>query len=275
MPASEHVIEVSEADFEYEVIQYSRHKPVIVDFWAEWSKSSLTLSPVLEELVKEANGRFRLAKVDADENPNLLLRFNVRNIPAVKGFRMGQIAAEFLGVVPRTDIENFLKELTPGTTDILLVKGLNLLQFHRWADAEASFRKVLGERKDYPPALLGLSKSLLAQNKVAEVQKILKSFPASKEYASAEILRPLVDALTQTSPLVEMFDREAIYIRALNLIKNTNFPAALDGLLELLRLDKNYRKGQARKVTLGLLEILGDENEMTRQYRAELASILF
>lgn len=275
MLSSNHIIEVNEADFEYEVLQYSRTKPVIVDFWAEWCVPCQTLGPMLEDLVENADGRYRLAKVNVDENPNLAIRYNIRNIPYVKGFRLGQVAAEFFGLVPKPEIEKFLRELAPSPSDLLLAKGQGLLVYHRWADAEASFRKVLKDQPKAPGAFLGLSKSLLAQNKTKEALDILKNFPASKEYATAEILRPLAEALLHPQPQADDYDLEAIYLRALNLIKTGKFPAALDGLLELLRQNKSYRNGQARKVVVALLEILGEENEISKQYRAELSSVIF
>ena len=275
MLSSNHIIEVSEADFEFEVLQYSRTKPVIVDFWAEWCAPCQTLGPMLEELVENADGRFRLAKLNVDDNPNVAIRYNVRNLPYVKGFRLGQVAAEFVGLVTRPEIEKFLKELAPSPTDLLLAKGLGLLQYHRWTDAETTLRKVIQEQPKTPAALLGLAKTLLAQNKAKEALDILKTFPASKEYASAEMLRPLADALAATQPQAANPDLEAIYLRALNLIKTGKFAPALDGLLELLRQDKTYRNGNARKIVVALLEVLGEGHELTRQYRAELASILF
>ncbi len=276
MVSSNHIIEVREADFEYEVIQYSRSKPVIVDFWAEWSVPSQALGPILEELVENAEGRYRLAKVDVDENPNLAIRYNIRSLPYIKGFRMGQAVSEIFGTIAQPDIEKFLKELTPNPTDLLLTKGLGLLQYHRWADAETTLRKVIQEQpQKSPAALLGLTKSLLAQNKTKEAHDLLKNFPASKEYAAAEMLRPLAEALLQTQPQTGNHNLEAIYLRALNLIKTGKFPAALDGLLELLRQDKTYRNGNARKIVVAVLEMLGEENELTRQYRAELASVIF
>ncbi len=275
MDSSLHIIEVREADFEYEVIQYSRSKPVIVNFWAEWSAPCLSLTPILEDLVEKAEGRYRLANVDVDENPNLAIRYNIRTLPYVKGFRLGQPVSEFIGIVAQPEIEKFLKSLTPSASDLILTKGLGLLQAHRWAEAEATMRKVLQEQPQAPAALLGLAKSLLAQNKSKEAQNILRNFPASKEFSAAEILSPLTDALLHTQPQTTNSDLEAIYLRALNLIKTGKFPAALDGLLSLLRQDKTYRNGMARKIVVALLEILGEENEITRQYRAELASTIF
>ena len=273
--SSDYIIEVSESDFQFEVIQYSRQKPVVVDFWAEWCGPCRILGPLLEALVEEADGRFRLAKVNVDDNPNLATRYNIRGIPAVKGFRGGQIVSEFVGALPRPKIEAFLKELAPGPNDLLLSKGQSLLTEHRWAEAEECFRRVLNSERSSPAALLGLSKSLLAQNKAQEALDILKKFPGSKEYAKAETLRPLAAALAHTQPLPDNEILEATFLRALNLIKRGNFPAALDGLLDILRADKRYRNGEVQKLVLAIFEILGDESSVTVNYRRELASILF
>ncbi|NJN44944.1 MAG: tetratricopeptide repeat protein [Anaerolineae bacterium] len=188
---------------------------------------------------------------------------------------MGQVTAEFIGLISQPEIEKFLKDLTPSPTDLMLTKGLGLIQYHRWSDAETNLRKVIQDQPQSGTALLGLAKSLLAQNKAKDALDILKKFPSSREYNNAEVLRPLAEALIQTTPEPENPDLEAIYLRALNLIKAGKFPPALDGLLELIRQDKNFRKGQARKIVIAVLEILGEENDLTRQYRAELANILF
>ena len=87
----DNIIDVTEADFEYEVIEYSQNTPVVVDFWAAWCQPCKVLAPMLEKLIKETAGAIRLARVNVDENPNLAIRFGVRSIPAVKAFSGGQI----------------------------------------------------------------------------------------------------------------------------------------------------------------------------------------
>jgi putative thioredoxin len=229
----------------------------------------------LEELTVKAEGAFRLAKVNVDENPNLALRYNVRGIPAVKGFRMGQVVSEFVGSIPKPKIEAFIRELAPSPNDLLLSKGLSLLDDNRWAEAEDSFRKVLANSESSPQILLGLAKSLLAQNKATEALEILTNFPASREFSAAEKMRPLAEALNRPASTDRDSPLEATFNRALDLVRRGNFPAALDGLLDIIREDKHYRDNEPRYIVLAIFEILGNESTLTRQYQSELASILF
>jgi len=277
MMASEYVISVSEIDFEYQVIEYSKQTPVVVDFWAEWCGPCKTIGPLLEKLAEEARGAFRLAKVNVDQNPNLVLRYSVRSIPSIKAFRDGQLVAEFAGAQPESRIREFIRKLSPSEYDLVLEKGLSQLNQELWADAESSFREFLVKNSNNPSGLFGLVRSLLAQGYIEEPAKIVKGFPASKEYNTVQIIMPLVKALSEAKDLPAFSEDplEAAYINALRLIKMGNFEAAMDGLLDILRQDKRYRDDGVRKVILGIFEILGPENSLTRQYRNELALVLF
>jgi putative thioredoxin len=274
---SDYIITVTEADFEYEVIAYSKQVPVIVDFWAEWCRPCKTLGPILERLTDEAQGTFRLAKVDVDANPNLALRFSVRSIPMVKAFRDSQMVAEFVGAQPEPRVREFLGSIAPSQTDLVLEKGLSRLASQDWKEADEAFQTFLIKFPDHPTASLGLLKCAIIQNKVDAAREMLRGFPASKEYASAELLRPLIEALsrTPTSPAYSEDPLEAAYNNALRLIRRGNHAAAMDGLLEILRQERRYRKDEVRRMLIGLFEIFGADSPLTRQYQAELASILF
>jgi putative thioredoxin len=277
MSISGHVIDVTEADFEYEVINFSQNTPVVVDFWAEWCVPCKSLSPILTRLAEEARGGFRLAKVNIDDNPNLAIRYGVRSIPNVKAFLNGQVVGEFAGLIPEPKILEFLSKLVPDEAGLAVEKGSGLMVMRRWVEAEEIFREVLQDRPENPPALLGLAKSLLGQGHGREAQMLLRGFPPSREYANAELLLPLAASMAayERGELKDENPSDAAYRNAVRLAAKGNVYAALDGLLDILRQDKRYRGGVSRQVYLGLLELLGEVDPETRQYRAELTNLLF
>ncbi len=278
MTPSDFIVDVSEADFEYEVLSYSLNVPVVVDFWATWCQPCKTLSPMLERLTEEAGGSFRLARVDVDSNPNLALRYGVRSIPTVKAISQGQVVSEFAGLQPELRVRDFLAKLAPPSESALAKeKADSLLAEHRWSDAETIYRQLEEQTQNQPPVLLGLVKTLLAQGKSGEALFILNYFPASREYNSAQFLRPLADALMkyEKNELPEENELDAMFRSSIRLAKRGNSLAALDGLLDIIRQDKRYRSDKARQVFLGILELLGAEDADAKQYRNELTMLLF
>jgi putative thioredoxin len=278
MMASDFIVDVNESDFEYQVLAYSQQAPVIVDFWAEWCAPCRILGPMLEKLAEEAQGSFRLAKVNVDENPNLALRYAVHSIPAVKAFRDAKMIAEFAGVQPEPRLREFISSIAPTPNDLAIEKGFSLLALQQPQNAEHIFREVLDNAPGNTLALLGLAKSLLLLGRGSEGHAILVNFPASREYNAAEMLRPLSQALTDLENGKSFASEDPLdpaFNNALRLVRRSNVEAAMDGLLDILRENKRYRDGLARRVMVALLELQGESNPLTRQYRSELASALF
>lgn len=274
MTSYRNIINVTEADFEFEVVAYSQQVPVVVDFWAEWCQPCKMLGPLLERLAAEAEGTFRLAKVDVDENPNLSRRFNIRSIPTVKGFSNGQAVAEFVGMVPEVQVREFLKKLVPDESTLEMEKGFSLLELGQPKTAEETFRNLLATGMESPMVPLGLAKSLLLQGRGEEALHILDTIQVGKAFGPAETLRPLAIALSRDDENTEDV-LETAYQHALILVKRGNLPAALDGLLDILRENKRFRGGEAQKVILAIFELLGNQHPQTIQYRRELSSVLF
>jgi putative thioredoxin len=280
MMASDFIVDVTEADFEYEVIAYSADVPVVVDFWATWCAPCRTLGPLLEKLAEESQGGFRLARVDVDDNPNLARRFNVRSIPTVKAFQGGQIVAEFTGAQPEPRLREFLDKLTPNTTSLAMEKGLSLLDMLQPAGAEQAFREVLDDEPDNAAARLGLSRALLFQGRGGEALDILNTITDNRVFSQVLNLKPLAQQLAELEfadpvDVLEDDPLEAAFENSLRLVRRGNLEAAMDGLLDILRQNKRFGDGAARKMIVALLELLGEKNELTPQYRKELAMVLF
>jgi len=278
VPLSEHILDVDESTFEREVIERSYEVPVVVDFWAAWCGPCRVLGPVLERLAIEAGGSFRLAKVDVDASPNLAIRFGVQGIPAVRAFRQGEVAAEFAGAQPESAVRRFLERIAPSEAGQAVEKAASLLATRHWPEAEAAFRAVLDREESDSRAALGLTHALLMQGRGIEALEILDHFPPGQEWAAAERLKPLASLLAS----VDRGETEesgdpltAQLYRAIRLVARGNLPAAMDGLLDILRQNKTYRKGLPKDLLLALFALLGEGDPLTREYREELASVLF
>ena len=274
---SDFIINVDESDFEYEVLQYSLRTPVVVDFWAEWCVPCRVLSPMLEKLAREAEGRFRLAKVNVDENGKLAKQYKVRNVPAVKAFVEGRVVAEFTGVLKEEDIRDLLRRLAPTPGDLLFDKGNNLLILGDYAEAEEAYRTFLDSQANHPGALLGLARALLFQGKSGEPSLILRNFPASPQYNAAQNLRPVAEAYQtfRDSDVISDNPLEAAFRNGIRLARRGNILAGMDGFLDILRKDKDFRDGLVKDIFVGWLTLIGDAHPEARQYRKDLSTVLF
>src|ERR1700761_6220560 len=157
-------MDVTETTFQSAVLDRSSTVPVVVDFWADWCGPCRQLTPVLERAVSARAGKVELAKVDVDANPRLAQTFGIQGIPAVKAFRDGRVAAEFVGVQPPAAVDEFLDSLLPSEADALVERGdeeslrrANELEPMR-ADAAVPLAKILKDRGDIDEALAVLSR---------------------------------------------------------------------------------------------------------------------
>jgi len=278
MTLSEYILDVSEATFETQVVLKSFDVPVVVDFWAPWCGPCRVLSPILERVAIEAGGDFVLAKVNVDENPNLSIRYGVHGIPAVKAFRNGELAAQFVGAQPERTVRKFIEQLTPSEAEQAVEQAHSLLSTRHYPEAEAAYREVYEQDETNSEAALGLVESLLIQGKGPEALSILQNFPPGTAWVKAEGYLPLASLLNEVetaAPNLDLPPIDASLHQAGRLIGRGNLPAAMDGLLDVLRQEKSYRAGLPKQVLLGLFSLLGDLDPLTRKYRDELASVLF
>ncbi len=275
--AQANIIDVVEDNFQMEVLHYSNRMPVVIDFWAPWCVPCKVQSQKLAGLAVEADGAFRLARINCDEQTKLAEKLKVTSLPHLKAFVDGRVVAEYTGGLSESSLRLFLDRILPHTGSLLLQKGKSLLLQGDYKGAEIALGQYVIESHGEPNGLLAYTRALLFLGQVEDALAILQSFPPSPEYQTAQRLRILADVLVkQASQEIPQDDPLApAYARAMSLAKDGDVQMALDGLLFVLRKDRDYHQGQAKEFYLGLLEVLSDDHPETRDYRSDLNAVLF
>jgi len=244
------VIDVTEENFQAEVIDRSATTPVVVDFWAEWCAPCRQLGPVLEAEAARHEGAIVLAKLDTDANPQISQAFGIQGIPAVKAFADGQVVDEFTGAQPPAMVERFFAGLVPSEADGLVQSG-----------DEASLRRALELEPANAEAAFGLAGILVARGDREEALALLD--PITGNFA-AEGLAARLRLEAAASP-----DLSAAFAA----LDAGRVEEGLDGLLAVLPADG--ATDEIRRVVVGVLDELGVEDPRSRDYRRRLATALY
>ena len=256
------VVEVTDADFMEAVVEESKRRPVVVDLWAEWCGPCRTLGPILEKVAEERGGQFLLAKLDTDANPMTAASFGVQSIPTVIGFRDGKPVDGFVGAYPEQAVNEFVDGLLPSDADRVTAEALEEEEAGDVGGAEQRFREALADDPENRAAKLGLAELLVDRGTHDEARELL--MPLLPD-AKAEHLLATIE-VSEWSKIHE----PGTLASAKRLAAQGNWREALDGMLGALQDDPD-----ARQAMLEVFAVLGDDDELTAEYRRKLTNALF
>jgi putative thioredoxin len=249
-------VDATTASFAQHVIDRSREVPVVVDFWAAWCGPCRALTPALERAAGQRQGKIDLVKVDVDANQELAARYGVQGIPAVKVFKDGEVADEFVGAIPQGEVERFFDRVVPSEADALAAEG-----------DEQSLRRALELDPRHAGAATALARILLARGETQAALDMLENlageFAAEGLAARAKLI--LSGAADDLPDLREGLDALAA----------GDHEPGLERLEAALGVAQDETRDLIRQVMVGVFAELGSDHALAREYRRKLAAALY
>ena len=277
--------------FVKDVVEESKHQPVLVDFWAPWCGPCKQLTPVLEKAVKAAKGKVKLVKMNIDEHPAIPGQMGIQSIPAVIAFVNGQPADGFMGALPESQVIAFLERLTKdrigGEAKDLLNAADTALGEGDAAGATELYTQLLAEDPENVPALAGLVRSHVETGALDQAKQTFAKIPEAKRndaaVGAARAALELAEQAKTLGPVTELeqkvaanpLDHQARFDLALALNGKGRRLDALEQLMSIVRRDRKWNEDGARKQLVQFFDAWGPADEATIEGRKRLSSILF
>ena len=287
------IIDVNADTFMTDVIEASKEKPIIVDFWAPWCEPCKQLTPLLENAVKDQKEKLTLAKIDIDQNQDIAAQLRIQSIPTVYTFFEGKVADGFQGVKSNSEILEFVKKSAslsgPGEeVEALLSSSQQKIEERNWAAASEISQKILQIDPENQVGFGTLIRSMIGLNKFNEVKEIIDALAVEIRNS-----KPVLDALSTLDASEKAFKaRENIqalkehlkkdpenldYLldMSIALFGNNEIEASFEMLLKSIKINREWKDQAARKQLLEFFKSAGFEAEETINARRKLATLLF
>ncbi|SDM17458.1 thioredoxin [Maricaulis salignorans] len=283
----------SDSNFMADVVEPSKSVPVLVDFWAPWCGPCRQLGPMIEHVVRQAEGAVRLVKINIDENPGIAQQLRVQSIPAVFAFKDGQPVDGFMGALPESQIKDFIQRISgkgPSEAELKAIvdRGMAGLESGDLGGAAQDFASVLQLDPGHASALAGLARVWLKSGDIDKASEILGQVPADRagdpaveaartalELANAAPADDAVTAGLRQAVAATPTDLQARYDLAEALLAGGDHAGAADQLLAITALDREWNEQAARTLLLKIFEAAGPMSDVARDGRRRLSSILF
>ena len=287
------IIDVNADTFMTDVIEASKEKPIIVDFWAPWCEPCKQMTPLLENAVKDQGKKLTLAKIDIDQNQDIAAQLRIQSIPTVYTFFEGKVADGFQGLKTNSEILEFVKKSVnlsgPGEeVEALLSSSQKKIEERNWTEALETAQKILQIDPENQIGFGTLIRSMIGLNKFNEVKEIIDALAVEIKNS-----KPVLDALSSLEPSEKAFkakentkvlkenlkkDPENLnYLldMAIALFGNNEIEASFDLLLKSIKIDREWKDQAARKQLLEFFSSAGFEADETIIARRKLATLLF
>ncbi|MGE7960446.1 thioredoxin [Pseudomonas sp. NPDC089530] len=284
-----YIFDASTADFDQSVIENSFHKPVLVDFWAEWCAPCKALMPMLQQIAESYQGELLLAKVNCDIEQDIVARFGIRSLPTVVLFKDGQPVDGFAGAQPESAVRAMLEphvQMPPPKAADPLELAEALFAEGRIADAEATLKVLLSGDNTHAKALILYARCLAERGELGEAQTVLDAVKSDEHKAALAGAKAQITFLKQAADLPDPADLksrlaqnpqddEAVYQLAIQQLARQQYDAALDALLKLFVRNRSYNEGLPHKTLLQVFELLGNDHPLVTTYRRKLFAALY
>jgi putative thioredoxin len=283
---SENILESSSSTFDADVVEASHGMPVLVDFWADWCGPCKMLAPALERIAAGYAGRARVVKVDTEAERELASRHGIRSLPTLRLFRRGQAVEEIIGVQPEATIRAVLEKYLERPSDALRAEAARLLAAERASEAVLLLEKALRDEPQNDEIRVELIEALILAGLTDEADRQFTALPVqameSPRLKAVEARLQLAKALAGAPTLEELAravsagnsDLQSVHQLAVREFMAGQVELALDRWLGMLRKDRSFGDGLARRSLLAAFTLLEGQDELVHRYRRQMMALL-